>query len=201
MFKRDTGSVKRQTGTAEAVEGAKRGTQNLAPQPMTVSHTEFNVTILNDSFQTRAVMRAIGLLTTYLNDDSKSTMTVFNGESVGLDPSNPATRIVQDEIVFRKVMCHFIAFESIPGDGHVVLLPREESLVMYTSRYAIHGKFHLGPDDRISDFIEVQLAQFVVITDAHIYPLFQPRTPMITAAPLVLLHRSNIRMYHKAGRS
>lgn len=201
MFKRDTGSVKRQTGTAEAVEGGKRGTQSLAPQPLTVSQTEFNVTILNEAFQTRAVMRAIGLLTTYINDDSKSTVTVFNSESVGLDPSNPATRILQDEIIFRKQMCHFIAFESVPGEGHVVLLPREEALVMYTSHYAIQGKFHLGPDDRISDFIEVQLAQFVIITDAHIYPLFQPRVPMIAAAPLILLHRSNIRMYHKAGRS
>ncbi len=204
MFKRDTGAVKKQTGAMGTGEIGKRSTQGMLAQQQAapaVNHTEFNVTILNDSFQTRALMRAIGLLTTYMNDDSKPTFTVYNAEAVGFAPSNPATRIVQDEFIFRKPMVQMIAFESVPGDGHVVLLPREEALVVYTSHYAVQGKFHLGPDDRLSDFIEVMLAQFVIITDAHIYPLFQPRTPMIAAAPLVLLQRSHIRMYHKVGNS
>jgi hypothetical protein len=202
MFKRDTGTAKRQTGTAEAVEGGKRGTQNLAPQKdLTVNFTEFNVTLLTDGFQTRAVMRCIGLLAIYLNDDSKPTFPLYNAELVGLDPTNPATRVVQEEAFFRKPMCHVIAFENIPGEGHVVLLPREEALVVYTSHYAIQGKFHLGPDDRVGEFMEVQLSQFVTISDVHIYPLFQPRTPMIAAAPLVMMHRSLVRMYHKVGRS
>jgi hypothetical protein len=198
MFKRDTGTVKRQTGTADAV-AVKRSTQNLASPE--VSHTEFNVTILNDAFQTRAKLRSLGLLTTYLNDDSKPTFPVYHAEAVGLDPANPATRIVQEEFIFRKPTIHAVAFESVPGDGHVVLLQREEALVVYTSHYAIQGKFHLGPDDRLNDFIEVMLSQFVIVTDAHVYPLFQPRTPLIAAAPLVLIQRSHIRMYHKAAHS
>lgn len=199
MFKRDTNSLKKQTGTmTPPATGAlnKRSTQNLVPEA-TISYTEFRVTVLTDLFQSRGTLRSVGLLTTFINDEQKPTIALNNAEVTGFDPTNPATRITPEELVIRKRVCQVVAFDKVPEAGQVVLLARTETLSMYTDRFAIQGKFHMGTDDRLTDFTESALQSFIVVSDARIFPLFQPRSQVIATAPLLMIHRTNVRMYHK----
>ncbi len=191
MFtKRETGTIKRETGTI------KRATQTgpIIEQP---SYTEFAASVITNTFQARGKLQSMGTLQTFLNDDQKTTLTVYNAELIGLEPTNPATRITPAELVVRKAACSLIAFDVRPPADQLMPLSHVESLVIYTDRFAIQGKFHMGPDARINDFADAGLQQFIVASDARIYPLFQTRGGLIQSAPIICIQRASISIYHK----
>ena len=86
----------------------------------------------------------------------------------------------------------------MPQQGQITLLARAEPLMMYTDRFAMAAKFHMGPDSRIADFAGASLQQFLIASDVKLYPLFQSRGGLVQAAPLALIHKTAVRMYHKA---
>ena len=53
------------------------------------------------------------------------------------------------------------------------------------------------PDAHLADFTEASLQQFLLASDVKIYPLFQARPGLVQAAPIALIHKSQIRVYHK----
>lgn len=184
MFtKRETGTTRRATQSLPAIE-----------QP---SYAEIAVSIITSGFQARGKLHSMGILQTYLNDDQKTTLTLYGAEVIGYDPNNPATRITPEELVLRKAACSIIAFESRLPSEQWMLMPRTESLVIYTDHFAVQGKFHMGPDARLADFADAGLQQFIPASDAKIYPLFQPRAGLIQAAPVLGIQRTSICMYHK----
>ncbi len=183
MLKRETGLMKRTTQTGPIME-----------QP---SFVDIATVALTDGFQARGKLRIPGTLQTTLNNDQNSILILYEVEAMGYEVGNPATRLTQAELLIRKAACHLIAFENPLPAGHMVLLAHTELLVLYTDRFAIQAKFHMGPDSRVTDFIDSTQQQFLIASDVKIYPLFQPRVALITSAPLVALQKSAIRMYHK----
>jgi hypothetical protein len=193
MLRRDSSSSKRESTTA------KRATQGISAPVEQPSFTEYPVTILTDTLQARGALHSFGVMQTFVNDDQKPTLQLFSTEMFGFDPGNPATRITAEEVFIRKQMCQLIAFEAVPTAGQIAVMPRTEMLAMYLDRFVIQGKFHMGPDDRLVDFTESSLQQFVVITEVHIFPLFQPRYAVIQQAPFAFIQRSRVNMYHKVN--
>jgi hypothetical protein len=202
MFKRDTNSLKRQSTTMPAVPattGAGKRTSNLGTPPISegVNFTEFGCTVLTEMFQAKGKLHSIGGLSTFLNDEQKPSVSVFSAEILGLLPNNPATRIVSNQLIIIKGRCEIIALDVMPDPAVVVVPSRYEILAMYTDQYAIQAKFHMGPDSRLSDFVEAGGQQFIVATEARIFPLFQPRIPVLSSAPFLFVHRASIQMYHE----
>ncbi|MCS6871158.1 MAG: hypothetical protein RML95_11815 [Anaerolineae bacterium] len=158
---------------------------------------DVNVAILTAAFQIRGKMPTFGTFLTFINDDQKPTLTVTNAVVLGVHASNPAAQMVQPEMIVMKRAIQVLALESAPPSG-VVLSPRSESLMLYTEQYAIMGRWHMSPDMRVQDFVDATTSQFLPVSNARIYTLFQARQGIIPATQLAFVHRSAVQSYHKA---
>ncbi|PJF30480.1 MAG: hypothetical protein CUN51_07455 [Candidatus Thermofonsia Clade 1 bacterium] len=156
-----------------------------------------NVAILTSAFQIRGTLPILGTFLTFLNDDQKPTLTITNAVVLGVHTTNPAAQMVQPEILVLKRAIQVLALESAPPSG-IVLSSRSEPLMLYTEQYAIMGRWHMSPDMRIQDFVDASTAQFLPVSNARIYALFQARQGIIPASQLAFVHRSAAQSYHKA---
>jgi hypothetical protein len=196
MLKKRAEAVNPAQPAAPSAPEPKRQTQ-AQPAAGGINFKEISISVLTDAFQAKGVMRAVGVIQTYLNDEQKSTISLYNAEAYGLRPENGATHIVQDELIIRKHKLQILAFDEMPAAGEITILQRAEEMAAYTDQFAIHCKFRMGPDALLVDFIDTALSQFIVATDLKIYPLFQPRIPLLASAPLALIQREAVRLYHK----
>jgi hypothetical protein len=162
----------------------------------TPAQVDLSVAVLTSIFQIRGKLGVLGDLPTFLNDEQRATVSVRNTNVLGLSITNPAAQMTQAEMILSKRSTHLIAIEGTPPN--VLLLPRIESLVMYTSQFALMGKFHLGADARIIDFVDVSLSQYIPVTEVRIFPLFQARPGLVNAASLAFIHKTTILTYHKS---
>ena len=185
---------KRATGTEMAVPG-KRATQTeqAVAGP---SISEFSVTLFAANFQARGVIRSPGVLQTFLNDEQRPTLVIYNADLIGFEPANPAARVIVPELIVRKPCCSILAFDLRPNPDQILLLPRGERTAVYTDQFMVEAEFHMGADTRLIDFVDSSLQQFVGATDARIYPLFQPRAALVSSSPLIIMQKSAIRFYH-----
>ncbi len=159
--------------------------------------TELGTTVLTSTFQVRGKLHVLGVLQTFINDEQKPMLVVYSADVLGFDPTNPAARMSQAEMIVNKRHATIVALETMPAQGQLSLLTHTEPLMLYTDRFALSGKFHMGTDARVYDFTEVSLQQYIAASDVKIYPLFQSRPGLVQAAPVVLIQKSQIRMYHK----
>jgi hypothetical protein len=164
-----------------------------APQP---NYTEIGAVVFTAGFQIQGTLHVLGILQTFVNDDQKPTLIVYGAEALGLEPTNPAARLTQQELIVNKRSIQIIGFPTPPPQGSLTLLARGEPLVMYTDNFAVAAKYHMGPDSRVADFAEASLQQFIVASEAKIYPLFPTRPGFFSASSVVLIHKNAIRMYH-----
>jgi hypothetical protein len=165
-----------------------------ASQP---NYTEIGVVLFTSGFQIQGTLHVLGVLQTFVNDDQKPSLVVYGADAMGFDVTNPAARLTQAEMIVSKKSMQLIAFPAPPPSGSITLLARGEALVMYTDKFAIAAKFHMGPDARLADFADVSLQQFIIASEAKIYPLFQSRPGFFSASPIVLIQKNAIRMYHQ----
>ena len=161
-------------------------------------YAEIGVNILTSIFQARGKLHVLGTMQNFLNDEQKPTLSVIGAEVIGIDHTNPAARMSQPELIINKRAIQAIALDTAPPPGSLVMLSKVEHLVLYTDQFAIAGRLHMGPDAHLADFAEASLQQFIVASDVKIYPLFQARQGIVQAAPVVVIHKSQIRLYHKA---
>jgi hypothetical protein len=159
---------------------------------------EVGATVLTSAFQVRGKLHVLGIMQTFLNDEQKPTLVVYGADVIGFNANNPVGRMSQPEIVVTKRDAAVLALEAIPQQGQLTLQPHSEQLMLFTDRFAVAAKFHMGQDARLSDFAESALQQFVVASDVKIYPLFQARPGLVQAAPIALIHKSQVRLYYKA---
>lgn len=160
----------------------------------------YPVTVLLPGFQARCTLEVFGLLQTFVNDDTKGIFPLKNVTLHGLETGNPATSMSLPELFVRKDKCHALVFEQSFSHDETGLLPRTEPVAVYTSHYAIQGQLHMGADALIADVIESSRSIYVGITDASIFPLFQPQAAVVQQSPLVYVHHALVWMHHKAGK-
>lgn len=159
-------------------------------------YAEMGVTVLTSSFQIRGKLRIFGIMGTFLNDEQKSTLTVYDAEMVQIE-ANSRIKVNKDEVFIYKSAAQVIAFDAMPPQGALSLLPKAEPLAMYLDHFALSAKFYMGQDARLGDFAGASLQQFLFATDLKFYPTFQARTGLVQAAPMGIVHKSAIRFYHR----
>lgn len=164
--------------------------------PSGPAQINLDVTILTNLFQFKGKLPIMGVFQTFVNDDQRPTFTLNDFDALGVNANNPAAHLKQAEMFISKRICQIIAVSNVPQGG-LQLMPRSESLAMYTQNYSIIGKFHLGPDARLNDFAEVSLSQFIIASEVRIFPLFDARPGVIDASPIALVHKTAIMGYHK----
>jgi hypothetical protein len=155
------------------------------------------VTILTAGFQIRCTLRSMGLMQTFLNDEQKALFTLDDVTLFGLEMGNPATSIRLAELHIRKEQIHLIAFPTMLSRDESGLLPRTETLAVYTSHFVIQGSFHMGTDSLVSDFMEISKSQFIGVSNLAVFPLFQAQTAVVQQAPIGFIYRDAVRMHHQ----
>jgi hypothetical protein len=159
---------------------------------------EISVAILTSLFQLRGNLRVFGGdLQGFLEDEQRPTLGVFDCNTLGIAAANPAAIMQQGAMITPKRQCQVIALEgAVPNDA-ILLPPREEPLVAYTSHYAIMGKFRLAANLRVNDFVETAATTFIAVSEAHVFPLFEARDGIIGDADTLMINRHAIVCYHK----
>ena len=157
---------------------------------------EYTVTVLSAEFQARGTIRVLGSIQTFINDEQKPVMVLYNASLFGVERGNPATSTQVPELYIRKDHIQVLAFPDALSRDEFGMLPRIEPLAAYTAHYAIQGNFHMGPENFIADFIDVAKSMFIGATEVSVYPLFQPQVAIIQQAPVVYVHRNMIYIHH-----
>lgn len=75
------------------------------------------------------------------------------------------------------------------------ILQSKRSVVFYTDMLAIRGALHVNPDAHEQDLVD-ETRDFVVVTEATIYPLRPMKSTPTQKAPLLALNRHHILGYH-----
>lgn len=157
---------------------------------------EMVATLLTPGYQVRGDLQVLGMIQTFMNDETKGIFTVKNAQVHGLEPQNPAASMEIAELYVRRDQTLLLALdEEIPPE-QTGLMPREEQIAAYTSHFVVQGSFHMGTDDLAGDFIASARSPFLGVTNVHIFPLFQSRAAVIQAAALVYVYARAIRMHH-----
>jgi len=161
------------------------------------THTEFGITILTAEFQIHGNLHVLGTVGMFLNDSAKPNLIVYDADVMAVDAANPA-KVSRPELIVSKRMAQIVAFDQVPGQGEVQLLPKTENMLAYLDRCVVQGTFLMGEDARFADFAEAALQQFILVTNFKIYPLFQAKAGILPHAEMGMVQKTTIRMYHKA---
>jgi len=190
MLRGGTGPLRPQTGQLGDRSRPQTGTLGRPDE------VELPVIVLTTALQVRGRMWIRGVMQTYLSSDQKHTLSIYNADVLGMEASNPAARMSQPEVVVAKHSASIILVEIRPPDWALMTMPRMESLVAYTESFALMGMYHMPPDVRIQDFAAVSASEFIVATDIKVFPLFQARAGIVQTAPVALIHRNAINLFH-----
>lgn len=155
------------------------------------------VTVLTAGFQAICTMQVFGSLQVFLNDEQKPVFPLKQITLHGLEIGNPAASMNLEELFVRKDECQVLAFERMFSQEETGLMPRVEQLAAYTSHFVIQGGFHMGSDAPLGDFIGSSRSRFMGVTDAYVFPLFEPQAAIIQEAPLIFVYRDAVRMHHR----
>lgn len=161
------------------------------------TYTEFSVTILTADFQIHGNLHVLGTVGMFLNDAAKPNLIVYDADVMAVDAANPA-KVSRPEMIIGKRTAQIIAFDTVPGQGEVQLLPKTEHMLAYLDRCVVQGTFLMGEDARFADFAEASLQQFLLVTNFKVYPLFQAKAGILPHAQMGMVQKTTIRMYHKA---
>jgi hypothetical protein len=153
-------------------------------------------TLLIPGYQLQGDLAVLGMLQTFLNDETKGTFTINNVTVHGLEPHNPAASMQIDELFVRKDQVLALAFAYEVSREETGLMPRTEKIAAYTSHYVVQGGFHMGADALVGDFIASSRAPFIGATDVTFFPLFHSRAAIIQSAPLAYVYAKAVRMHH-----
>lgn len=155
------------------------------------------VTVLTPGFQATATLKIFGMLQTFLNDEQRPVLTLLDAGVYGLERGNPAASLRVPELYVPKHECHAVVFHEEIAAEQLGLMPRAESLAVYTSHFAIQGQFYMGTDALLADFIASSKAQFVVTRQISIFPLFTAQAAIVQQAPVAFIHRAAVKMHHR----
>lgn len=168
----------------------------VMPEVAQPDFAEMRVALFTSTFQIRGALHIYGALQTFINDEQKPTLSVFGADVIALDAANQL-HMAQQETFIYKPGAEVILFETMPPQGALTLPPHAEPLVMYLDRFAVSGRFYMGQDVRLGDFIDSGKQQYLPLTDVKMYPLFAARPGLVSTAPLAVLHKTAIRLFHK----
>ena len=155
-----------------------------------------SATVLMAGYQAQCTLSILGLLQTFVNDEQKSVLPLEEVTLCGLEQGNPARSMSIPQLFIKKTGCHALAFDAEFSPDETGLMPRVETVAVYTSHFVIQGSYHMGTDTPVSDFVDATKALFIAATNVSIFPLFEPQSRVVAQARLVYIHRSQVVMHH-----
>jgi hypothetical protein len=157
---------------------------------------EYEAEVLTNQYLITGDLVPLGPLLTFLDLADRGVVSVHDVSAVALEAKNSVEAFRADELIVAKDDIIAIRLLHPVTQGTVQLLPRRERLLVFTSRLVVQAYFHCGPDTRVGDLFEATPGRWAPASEAQVYPLTPLRIPVFAEAPLLLLNKRHIRMYH-----
>lgn len=137
---------------------------------MEVIVQSYPVDILTAHFRVYGEIRTRGDPSMFLNDQSVSTLTIYDASLMPLRTGMRVGAMMMDELHIPKTEPHIITLGEY--EPLVKPLPKRERLICLTDTYLLRGIFHMAPETRVEDVFYAQPGPFFSITRVDIFALY-----------------------------
>jgi len=141
-------------------------------------------------------LEPLGHLMDDLSDPSKTGFLMHDARIAPLVAGSSLGSFALKEVTATKADFHLVYLSDAEDREGLNLMKRKEPVIAYTSRFVVRGHFHMGGETRLRDFVDGITSTFLGISDATIYPLFEPSVDIPKSYPLLLINKNQIRLYH-----
>ncbi len=143
-------------------------------------------------------LEPIGPLLDDLNDPVKSGLLLHDAQIAPLVAGSGLRPFALQEATVDKSDFQLVYLSNADDYAALNLMKRAELMIVYTSRFVVRGRFHMGGETRLRDFVDGLSGTFLAASEATIYPLFQSAIAIPKSYPLLLINKRQIRLYHPA---
>ena len=141
-------------------------------------------------------LEPVGRLMDDLDDPSKTNSVLCEAQIRPLVANSDLRPFGLQEVTTNKSDFHLVYVSDADDRDGLILMKRTELMIAYTSRFVVRGRFHMGIETHLRYFADDLTGPFLPVSEAAIYPLFQPSTDIPRHYPLLLVNKHQIRLYH-----
>ena len=155
----------------------------------------YSAEVILQDYMLRAAFQPPGPVLSYLNDDR--LFAQFTDVAIdAFDLENPLNQRRFQLLMVQKKELTAISIRDEEAADTAQLMINTHDAIVYTNRFAIKGKIHMGMEDIPLAVLNDSNSNFVGLTDATIYPLKAFAHNPHKTTPLVFLNCRSILFYH-----
>lgn len=158
----------------------------------------YPVDILTAHYRVYGEIRTRGYPTIFLNDDSISTLTIYDATLMPLRQGMLVGAMSMDELQVPKTEPQVITFGNF--EPEIKLLPKAERLICFTDTYLLRGTFHMSQETKTKDVFYVQPGPFFPTTIVDINSLYPLAVEVKAHSQLGYLRGDAVRAFYAQGQ-
>lgn len=156
----------------------------------------YSVEMFTNSFKIEGQLEPVGHLMDALNSPERGSVLIRQATVSSLSANGPLSSFALEEIVLNRSDLLFVYLTDEKDRSALSLLKRVEREIVYLPLFVIRANFHLGGETRFRDMFDTLPGIFLPITDAAIFPLFEPKVAVANHRDLLLINKEQITLYH-----
>lgn len=156
---------------------------------------KYPVDILTANYRVSGELRPLGNPTIYLNDTSRTTLTVFDATIVPLRPGILLEPMAANALYVPKKEPHVLIMGKLTLE-EIKPPPKLAGIVALTDAFLLRGNFHMGMDTKVVDVFSVLAGPFFFASNLQIVSLYADAVAVHAAAGLAYVHRDAIRSFY-----
>ncbi len=156
----------------------------------------FHTQLFLDSFALKAIIKPLGDLLIYMNDNNRSTLPLTEVELFPLHADRQFKQVQQAQMTITKHFVAAIGLLNEPETEKMQLLRAKRPVIFYTNRLVVRGDLHVNEDAPDEDLLD-DSRDFFPISNAKVFPIRPLPANLTMAFPIVLINHSAVRAYHR----
>lgn len=162
---------------------------------MQIMEKKYPVDILTANYRVSGELRPLGNPTIYLNDSSRTTLTIFDAMVVSLRPGIQMEPMAATALYVPKKEPHVLILGKLTLE-EVKPPPKSAPIVCLTDTYLVKGNFHMGMDTKVVDVFSILAGPFFFASNIQITSLYAEAVSVHAAAGLAYVHREAVRAFY-----
>lgn len=162
---------------------------------MQIQEKKYPVDILTANYRVSGELRPLGNPTIYLNDSSRTTLTVYDATVVSLRPGIQMEPMAANALYVPKKEPHVLIIGKLTFE-EIKPPPKQAPIVCLTETYLIKASFHMGMDTKVVDVFSVLAGPFFFASNIKIVSLYTDAVAVHAAAGLAYVHRDAVKAFY-----
>lgn len=156
---------------------------------------QYKVEMFTPQFFLSGILEPVGSLMPYLNNADRNNILMKQVSATPIDPAYSLPTFNAEEIwVPRKELLAIKFLDAISSDT-MPLMTNKEKVRVFLPHIVIQATFSRGADTKIHEIFEVLSGDWVVASDAQIFPLHPMKCQFGRDAQRVLIIKRHIQFY------